>query len=178
MTETPTPTPRAPRWMRVTLIASLAANLLVVGLVAGAALNMRRGGFTPPERIDGPNPMLRALTREDARALRGKLREAGPSLAETRAESRRTFEAILATLRAEPFDADRLTAEMTALAALNTRRLDDAQTALAGYLAGLDPAARRAFADRLEDALRRGPEGRDGPPPRNRDTHRPEGAWN
>ncbi len=29
MTETPTPTPRAPRWMRVTLIASLAGNLLV-----------------------------------------------------------------------------------------------------------------------------------------------------
>ncbi|MFT5364006.1 MAG: putative membrane protein, partial [Dinoroseobacter sp.] len=48
--------PRAPRWMKIALVVSLAINLAVIGLVAGAAVNFRKDGGPQSGRIDGPNP--------------------------------------------------------------------------------------------------------------------------
>ena len=44
------PTWRAPRWLLAALFASLALNLVVVGLVAGAVWRFRPPAWVPPRR--------------------------------------------------------------------------------------------------------------------------------
>ncbi|HXF53372.1 MAG TPA: periplasmic heavy metal sensor [Hyphomicrobiaceae bacterium] len=100
---------RAPRWMWVALIASLAVNCLVLGIVFRSvwhigqvqALSGDRGpaGFSsflaslPPERSSELRRIYEA-DRPELRSLRGKLRD-------LRGE-------IIETLRADPLDAERL----------------------------------------------------------------------
>ena len=68
MTESPPETqkPKSPLWVRLLLIGSLGLNLLVLGVVGGAAYNNLRDGDGDKTRIsvDGPNPFLRAMTRD------------------------------------------------------------------------------------------------------------------
>lgn len=156
--QTPAPV-RAPTWMRVALVTSLALNLAVVGIVAGLAF----GAFGP--RADGAmvrdlgfGPFTEALSDEDRAALRRAF------IAETRAEGgfregrramRADFDALLAILRAEPFDPDALAAVMARQEARNRDRLGLGQRLLTDRIAAMTPEDRRAFADRLERALTR-----------------------
>lgn len=151
------PAPATPRWLRWLLAASLALNLLVLGLVVGDALRDGRpgGGLRPTEMALGP--FARALADEDRRAILSDLR-GRPELAPLgRGERGAAFAGILAAVRAEPFDEARLRAAM----AEQSERVEAAQRAVqdavAARLASLPPQERAAFADRLEGAGRAGP---------------------
>lgn len=143
--------PRTALWVRVLLGLSLALNLLVIGLIAGALL---RGGG--PDRMrDAPvhfgAALLRALPDEDRRAVMRTLRSDAPDRGSRRDAARQ----IASALRAEPFDAQAL---QTALAA-QADRLDQLQRATrAAWLARvaqMSPDARAAYADRVEARLTR-----------------------
>ena len=163
----PDPRPRAPRWMRWTLIASLAVNLAVVGVVAGTSLKRMSGEHRGPSvRALNLGAYTAALSTEDRRALRQAFRDELPSLREVRASQAEGQAAILSALRADPFDAaavrDQLAAQQTRMAeglALGQRLLMD-------RLEAMSAADRAAFADRLEERLSRprrpGREGRNG----------------
>ena len=145
--------------LRIALALSVAVNLLIVGLVAGAVL--REGG--PRGRMMGDlefGPFTEALTREDRAALRQAFVQRMPDMRDMRRQMRADFAGLLAALRAEPFDAAALRAVMAGQSARMAERLAVGQDLLLERLEAMTPQARGAFADRLEERLRRGPEGR------------------
>lgn len=148
--------PRTRGWVKVVLAISLALNLAIVGLAAGAML--RNGG--PPGRDDdrdfGLGPLADALSREDRRALRSAFLDRYADGLGGRAALRADFDALLAALRAEPFDPAALDAAFASIAARNADLLDRGRAVVADYLKGMDAATRADFADRLETALLQG----------------------
>lgn len=101
---------RWPRWMVLALTISVGANLLLGGLVVGAALrdaaSDRRKGFT--ERVLSELPEAR---RAEAREILSASAEGWP---ERRARMAAASAEISAALSAEPFDPDALRRAMDA----------------------------------------------------------------
>jgi len=139
-----------PRRWRIVLLASLAVNLLVVGLVAGALLDRddRRPGFRG-------QPLVSALPDADRAALRDELGRPD------REDRRARFRALLDAIRAEPFDAAALRDLLATERARGQDRAARFETAIIARLSGMDAAARADYARRLEQMIRRGPGRRD-----------------
>ena len=151
----------APVWMRVLLTVSLAANLLILGMVMGAFLTKDRSGG-PADRMQvardlAPPAFVLALPQTERRALIEEFRKSSGSFRGERKAVRESLRAFLAALRSESFDAeqalgmlegqrDRAIARQTKGAELFVRHLSD-----------MSLEERRSYADRLEDVLRRGP---------------------
>ncbi len=153
----PGPAGSAPLWMRMLLVASLALNLLVAGVVLGHAIMDRDHGRGPRPVELALGPFARAMDREDRRAILESLR-GNPDLRPLSRDQRAAaFGEILATLRAEPFDRNRAEAAISAQA----RKVQDLEQALQGAfldrLAAMTPDQRVAFADRLQAELDHGP---------------------
>ncbi len=142
--------------VRIALAVSVALNLLILGLVAGAVL--RDGG--PRGRMMGDlefGPFTEALSPRDRDALRRDFVTRMPDLMDMRRQMRDDFDGVLAALRAEPFDAAALRAAMAGQSSRMAERLALGQELLLGRVGAMTPAARAAFADRLEERLRHGP---------------------
>ena len=151
----------AGRGIKIALALSLAANLLVIGLVAGALLSIGRRGDRDDSRLRtlGLGPFALALSREDRDGVRRRID------VEAAGVDRRAIGASLLQLReallSDPFD--RAAAE----AALERAREAAESLQGVGHAALLDqietmsPAERAELAERLERALRR-MAGRDG----------------
>ena len=74
---TPNPPPRMKLWLRVVLVLSLAFNLLIVGISAGAMFTWSKWKSHHGPRMDlSAGPMTRALSREDRRAIGKEMRKA------------------------------------------------------------------------------------------------------
>jgi uncharacterized membrane protein len=146
-----------PRWTRIALIVSLALNLLVAGLVAGALLHGPLGGRDgrPEIRMLGLGPFADALTKADRAALGEAIRREEGSFRARREAMRADFDAFLAALRAEPYDH----AEVTRLIASQQQRIAESQRLARGLLLErietMAPAERAAYAEALDDATRR-----------------------
>lgn len=143
---------RAPRWMRVTLGISLALNLAVVGLFAGMMLRHDRPGrmeamHRPPVGV----ALYRALSKDERQTLRESLRRkaAGQRSADT-ASGDTGAAAVVAALRARPFDRDRLAAALGDESSRRQRWQDLMQAAWLEQVTAMDDAARADFADRVE----------------------------
>lgn len=151
--------PKAPRmklWLRLVLFASLALNLAVVGVVAGAMWrhgddDNRRGVRT--DRVS--MAYIRALDDADKRAIRDTMRAQMPDRADRRAQVRDSFDPVLSALRRDTVDravlADLFEAQFAH--ALEGQRL--ARGVMLDRLAAMPPSERRAFADRVEQELER-----------------------
>ena len=140
------------RAVRIALAVSVALNLAVVGVVAGAALKHGGSGHEM-ERDIGFGPFSEALSREDRRALRGQILQRAPELRSVRKEMQADTQSLLAVLRAEPFDAAGLAAVMETQRARMAGRLEVGQAVLRDFLIAMTPEARKDFADRLEARL-------------------------
>ena len=161
MTETPTPAvpPIVPtakgRGLKIAFAISLALNLLVAGLVAGAWIGGGGPGHGLPRDLSF-GPFSEALSPEDRRAIRETLRKDADALRSEREAARAEFVTLLAALRADPYDAAAVDAALTAIVERNTDRLSKGQLLLATRIATMAPEDRLAFADRLEGALHHG----------------------
>ena len=153
---------RPGRWLKTVLVLSLALNLGVAGLVLGHNLKGRGEGPRPHSVRDlgfgffGP-----ALTDADREALRTAFARNAPDLREARNAMREDVAAVLAAIRAEPFDAAAFDAALARSAARSMERRALGEALIRDHLAGLDAAARDGFATRLEDGLRRRAEARE-----------------
>lgn len=162
MTE-PTTQPPAPvpptisRGVKVALAISVALNLAVAGLAVGAWLG--GGGHRDMPREMSFGPFSEALDDSDRRAIRRALLERMGEFRASRTEARAEFEALLATLRADPFDPAALKAALVAIESRNAERLELGRTLIETRLIEMSTTDRQRFADRLEKGLRRG--GRD-----------------
>lgn len=143
------------RWV---LVVSLALNLAVGGVLVGSAL---RGG---PEARDamhdmGFGPYDAALLPQDRDTLRAALRHKSRALKASRALAGADLREVVAHLRATPFDPLALGAAMTAQQDNLAARMQFGTDAMRDFLISLSPQERLAFADRLENQVRRGPKG-------------------
>jgi uncharacterized membrane protein len=136
---------RAPRWVWVLLVVSLAGNLLLIGLIAGAAwFRYQVGGSSLGS--GGAFGFIRALPKERRDALRQASREQIAGLRplwQTVREARREAQRALT---AEPFDAAAfLTAQRRVVDSEHAARSAGAQI-LADAAAKLTPDERRRMA--------------------------------
>lgn len=143
-------------WGRILLVASLALNLAVAGMVAGAWLS--GGPKNGSQRFDlTVGPLTRAMSPDQRDAIGRTLRDSGAFARATRSDVRDDMAALVATLRADTFDEmafrDALTRQRARLQMAQQTALD----AVADSVNAMSSADRAAFADRLEDQLRRGP---------------------
>ncbi|MEZ5796330.1 MAG: periplasmic heavy metal sensor [Paracoccaceae bacterium] len=155
MSETDTrssPSGRPGRGIKIALAISVALNLLVVGLTVGAVL---RGGPGHDRSDLGMGPLSEALSREDRRALRKDFLDRHPDIRGDRQAMKADFDVLLAALRAEPFDPLALDAALAQISARNAELLSSGRDLVALRLKAMDPEARAAFADRLEEKLGR-----------------------
>jgi uncharacterized membrane protein len=149
------------RWLKVALVLSLALNLLVAGVILGAVLRHDRDGGRMDRRAEATrdfvrSPFLGALEPADRRAVGRDLMRAEGSIRENRADLRARFERLLAAIRTEPFDRAAVESILAEQRAAGARRLEIAEAAVLDRLAAMTPAARAAYADRLDRSLRRG----------------------
>ena len=153
-----TPTRARRRWMMPVLFISLALNLLVIGAVVGRALSpdapYKRDRVSGPVRSVIGEPFVRALSREDRKALLADLRQQDPKIRENREVLRARFAAFLEALRADPFQPDevrRLLAEQRSAA---QGRQELGEVLLLNRLQAMSTDERAAYADRLQERLR------------------------
>lgn len=143
-------------WQRILLVASLALNLIIIGIVAGAF--MGGGPSKSGQRFDlTAGPLTRAMDSENRDAVRDALRESGVFRPQNRSGMRADMQALVATLRADVFDADQF---QEVLSRQRNRLQEGQQTVLrvvSDQIEGMTSDERAAFADRLEEQLRRGP---------------------
>ena len=152
----PVPSPYSGRGLKIAFAVSLALNLLILGLVAGAWM----GGGGPGHgmgRDPSFGPFSEALSREDRRAIRQALWAERDTLIAGREAAKAEFATLLTALRAEPFDPVAVDAALSAIVDRFADRLVLGQGLLAERIGAMAPADRLAFADRLEVALSRGP---------------------
>lgn len=152
---------KALRWTRWALLASLAVNLAVAGLVAGSLIGKPPRGGLPDRPLPGRElalgPFFEALAPRDRRALGDAMRREGDALHANRAALRAQFEALLAALRAEPYEAGEVRRLIDAQNARVSERQALGRRLLLERIAAMSPAERAAFADRLDRLLRRPP---------------------
>ena len=142
------------RGIRILLIASLALNLLVVGVVVGGAFRGKS-----PRPFGGAEMTLGAFTQamspEHRRALGARLRDAQGAQRPgqgARAEAIRSF---LSALKADPFDPTAIEALFAEQQQRASAGMAAGQQALLEQLESMSPSERAEFADRIENRLRR-----------------------
>jgi len=157
-------TPKPRRRFRILLAASLALNLLFVGLIAGAVWR-GASGKGPGQRVAGLQnyaaPYVQALPREDRRAIQKGLRASHPAMG--RKARQAIYADMLGALRSTPYDAAAVEAVLQKQAELGASVLRSGQAAWLKAVSDMTPDARRAYADRLEERLKRGPRRKGGP---------------
>jgi len=147
------------------LIASIAINGLLIGLVAGMWIS---GGNSAADQRRGP-PGDRLTQGVIERAAPDERRIVGRALgaawrgaeAERKAE-REAREAVMAAVSAEPYDEAAVEAAFDAWRAADSEVKQSIQAALSDVLANVSPESRRAIAARLAGGDR-GRRGRNGP---------------
>ncbi len=169
------------RGMRILLFVSLALNLLVVGVVAGIAVNGPPGppgGGRGSSNQDPALPYTRALEEDQRRDLRRQLRR---DVMRDRQEMRALrddifagYQEALSVLRSSPYDSDALEAALVRQADHGAELRARGQALLGAYIAEMSAEERAAYADRLEAELSRATrrlkrDDKDRKPPKDRD---------
>jgi uncharacterized membrane protein len=158
MTQTEQSTAKTPsRGLRIALAVSVALNLGILGMLAGAYFNHGdSGGRGGDFRDIGFGPFTEALSREDRDALRKAFIAKMPDIREARRAMRQNQQDLLAALRAEPFDQSQLETVLAAQSDRAGAQLATGQALLKDLLIQMSPEARLGFADRLEERLSHG----------------------
>lgn len=157
MTDTPEIPSKKRRWLMPVLFVSLAGNLLVIGVLAGAMLSPNGPRQERQDRqargLVG-EPFIRALPRDDRRALVGEVLRNREQIRESREALRERFGAFLDVLRADPFDADEAARVFDTQRQAAVRRQEIGETLLMNRLQEMTSEERAAYADALENQLK------------------------
>ena len=154
------PSPQKPKtamWVRISLFASVALNIAVIGLVIGTlAMNGPKGRDGGPHLRDaGLGPLGMALDRGQREVLRASLQNYHGKLAQSREGMRRDIVALLDILRAEEFDVARAEDALETQRAKVLLRQEIGHQAFIDVLTDASLEERQAMAERIEKALRR-----------------------
>lgn len=149
----------SPRILRLSLIVSVALNLVVLGIVAGAAL--RDPPRPHPDRGPAFGMFDRALTEDDRKALREAFRREAPDFRDEWQRMQADLGDLLTALRADPYDPAGVEAIFARQLERGQRMAGLGQRLMMERLAAMTPAERADFADRLSRRIDR--ENRDRP---------------
>lgn len=148
------------RWSKIVLVASLALNLIFVGLVAGAWINGPKRGDRDDLRPSwASGPFGRALSKEDRRAMGEAFRndpEARQRIGSRRGQMRAIGVEIADVLRSQPFDPSKLESLFQKQAQLGAEMTQTGQRVLLERITRMTQEQRAGFADRLEAGMKRG----------------------
>lgn len=140
-----TPAIRAPRWLLWSLFASLAVNLVVVGLVAGAVWRFRAPSHWPGAITPNLLGYASTLAPERRKALwdatAAERHGIRPFRRELRAARQETFKALIAS----PFDKERFIAAQERQAQADRKAREAVQTLYLKIAETLTPEERRQF---------------------------------
>ena len=137
---------RAPRWMWVTLISSLAINLLVVGIVGGAILKWRHGGHWGGHGFGGPmGKYISTLPDERRSEIRQTIRAQFMKLRPQWKEVRRARNKVSESLKVEPFDRSRFEAALNDLRRAEFTAREAMTPVLSELATKLSPKERQEF---------------------------------
>ena len=129
---------------RIFLVVSLAANLLLIGFIAGQMLHHPPGrGHEGPMTIERLTGGMPPPVRD---AVRAKLRENRPQIAEKIAAVRAAQAEIRAAISAEPFDPERLRAAFSAVRDRRIALQAEVQAAAIEAISQLPPEVRQKLA--------------------------------
>jgi uncharacterized membrane protein len=157
ITAIPSPSPATNRRLKIALAVSVALNLAIAGLIGGIALHGGPGGRGDMMVRDfGFGTFDGALRPEDKEALRKSIQGKLGDIRAARQQMQADGTAILAALRAEPFDKAVLAATLAQQSLHFNDRLKFGSQVISDFLLGLSPEERVAFADRLEHRMSRG----------------------
>jgi uncharacterized membrane protein len=135
---------KAPRWMLVVLIVSLAVNFLIIGLTAGAMWR-----FRGPPPLAGITPNLlgyaSTLPHERRKVLWDQTEAERVQLRPFRREVRAAREDTIKALMAEPFDREKFLASQLRQGDAEHRARTAVQNLYAKIASGLTLDERRAF---------------------------------
>jgi len=146
MTDAPQTLNKTPKAIKIALGLSLALNVAVVGVVAGALLHDGGPGHMPREL--GLGPFTEAFSPEDRQAMRQSFMSHASEMGGMRGmrdAMQADRQAVLTALRANPFDPAAFQAAVAAQGDRMASRIALGQT--------LSAEERAAFADRLEHML-------------------------
>ncbi|MEC7259673.1 MAG: periplasmic heavy metal sensor [Pseudomonadota bacterium] len=160
--------PKRRIWLRVVFAASLALNLMVIGLATGAML--RHGGMR--DGPDGRHPapslgavMYRALPREERHALRAATVERGSEDKPAGAKGSQVAR-MAAALRAPVFDAAAVASLLSEESLRREAWAETVEANLMTVITGMSAPERETYADRMEEvAQKRGKKGKWGDTP-------------
>ena len=156
MSEIETRAPRMRGSLRVVLFASLALNLLVVGLVLGAVVSHRSDERQRSPRVEQAGGLLAtALTRRDRREVGREMRKSFRAGQFSRGDIRADFVAVTGALTAEPYDPAAVRATVTTLMQKVSRRSDAGMAILLRKFDEMSADERAAYARRLGEVLER-----------------------
>lgn len=171
--DTPAPAtpPGAPRqkWLKIVLVVSLAANLLVIGTVVGAGIAFRRHHGPPPGIRGGDDFGMMGFTRtlEPARRdeIRKNLRAARKQLRSYVTEIEEARNQAADALAANPFSRDVLKTATGKVAEREARLKQEAVALFLDQAEKLTAEERKSLSDWWRKKRRRPRlEDRDGPP--------------
>jgi uncharacterized membrane protein len=156
----PPPAARTGRGLRWLLVASLALNLLFLGLAAGGAARIWRmapaADSTPAAELQ---LLWRAMPEDDRRAMRrgddDDWRERRGDRSEGRAERAADLLALRSLLLADPFDRAALEARLVQARDLQAQRADRALARMLDRIEGMSVADRARMVQRMERRLSR-----------------------
>ena len=150
------------RWLwRLLFGASLALNLLIVGIVAGWVAS--KGPERTPNDVDrtarslGMEPFVRALSPEDKVALVRSARSERAGLSENRRGLQSRLQSLLRAIRAEPFDPEDVRSLLSDQRAAVADRQAIGERLFLERLSQMSAEERASYAERLEGELKRGP---------------------
>ncbi|MEM6972925.1 MAG: periplasmic heavy metal sensor [Pseudomonadota bacterium] len=139
-----------PGWAKLTLIASLTANLFVVGYLAGGALGEGE------KRQRGPLRMIMAVAPDDQRDFtQAYFEEIRPELLQLRAERRAHMESVLEAIRREPYSPSEVKEIFARQREFGTKRRMMIHERLATLLEEYDDQQREVFAANLASRFER-----------------------
>ena len=152
---TDTPKSRMRPGLRILLIASLALNVMIIGVVAGGIMKGRAPGpFGGFDMTIGPFDA--ALGDNDRRAIRAELRDRRDIRPPRYDDRIAAMEGFLNSVRAENFDPTAIEAAFAEQRARASTAMEAGQQALLNRIIAMDRDERVRFADRLERELRHG----------------------
>ena len=146
---------KARKWGRVVLFASLALNLLVVGVVAGAMWRFS-GDRLDRRGNEFSNPFIRALSHSDRRAIGKEMRKTREQAKEGHAARKVLYQQMTEALRADPFDLAQVEELSQRQRSAVNDRLSAAQEIWLRHIADMTAQERIEYADRLDDVLTHG----------------------
>lgn len=158
----PVAKPSAPgRGLRIALAVSVALNLAVVGLVAGAVLRDGPHGPGFVRDLDF-GPFGEAMSMQDRAILRDRFFQNAPNFRGMRDELKGDGEELVAVLKTDPLDVARLSEVMSRQSKRMLDRIELGKSLVLERITNMSVEDRYAFADRLQQAFEHGPRGEHG----------------